>query len=117
MTTFTLRRILRFVRRLFARSDDIVEEEPNQSGPTPISSIKIKDKVHLVGVIDSTVSTPGAWEAELHDATGHVTLVWMGRESIPGIDVGTVMHVWGRVAAKESHLVIYNPVYAIQAGA
>ena len=109
------RRLHGFVSRILAKDDDIVEEEPPETGAAPISSIRARDKVHLIGTVEATSSTPEGWEAELSDGTGIVTLLWMGRVSIPGIGVGTTMHVWGRVATQRAGLLIYNPAYAIQA--
>jgi len=113
--TTPYQRVSGFVHRILAKDDDIVEEEPPSTGAAPISSIHARDKVHLVGTVEATSSTSEGWEAELSDETGTVTLLWMGRVSIPGIAIGTTMHVWGRVAAKGAGLLIYNPAYAIQA--
>jgi len=115
MTASPAQRALGFVRRILAKDDEIVEEEPAEAGAAAISSIRVRDKVHLVGAVQETSSTPEGWQVELSDGTGTVTVLWMGRLAIPGIGVGTTMHVWGRVAARHSELLIYNPVYAIQA--
>jgi len=115
MTASPSQKALGFVRRILAKDDDIVEEEPAETGAAPISSVRVRDKVHLVGTVEATSSTPEGWNVELSDGTGTVTLLWMGRTAIPGIGIGTTMHVWGRVAARRTELLIYNPVYAIQA--
>jgi len=115
VTTNPSQRILGFIRKIFVKDDDIVEEEPAETGAAPISSIRARDKVHLIGTIGATSSSPEGWRAELTDGTGAVTLLWMGRIAIPGIGVGTTMHVWGRVAAQRTGLLIYNPAYAIEA--
>lgn len=111
----TAQRLHGFIHRILAKDDDIVKEEPPETGAAPISSIHARDKVHLVGTIEATSATSDGWQAEISDGTGTVTLLWMGRVSIPGVTAGTTMHVWGRATAQRSGLLIYNPAYAIQA--
>ena len=49
--------------------------------------------------------------AELFDGTDGVTLVWLGRRSISGIEPGRTVKVRGRVAVKDGKKIIYNPDY------
>lgn len=53
-------------------------------------------------------------EAELFDGTEGVTLVWMGRRRIPGIEPGRTVRASGRVAVRDGRKVIYNPYYELQ---
>ncbi|GLZ54590.1 OB-fold nucleic acid binding domain-containing protein [Actinomycetospora sp. NBRC 106378] len=53
-------------------------------------------------------------EAELFDGTDGVTLVWMGRRRIPGIEPGRTLRASGRVAVRDGRKVIYNPYYELQ---
>ena len=53
-------------------------------------------------------------EAELFDGTDGVTLVWMGRRRIPGIEPGRTLRASGRVAIRGGRKVIYNPYYELQ---
>lgn len=53
-------------------------------------------------------------EAELFDGTDGVTLVWMGRRRIPGIEPGRKVRASGRVAVRDGRKVIYNPYYELQ---
>lgn len=53
-------------------------------------------------------------EAELFDGTDGVTLVWMGRRRIPGIEPGRTVRARGRVALRDGRKVIYNPYYELQ---
>ena len=55
-------------------------------------------------------------EAELFDGTDGVTLVWMGRRRIPGIEPGRTLTARGRFAAFDGKRVIYNPWYELGAG-
>lgn len=52
-------------------------------------------------------------EAELFDGTDGVTLIWMGRRRIPGIEPGRTMRARGRLAVRDGRKVIYNPFYEI----
>ena len=50
-----------------------------------------------------------ALEVELRDGSGAVTLVWLGRRQIPGIDCGRTLKVWGRISCHEGRRLVYNP--------
>ena len=52
-------------------------------------------------------------EAELFDGTDGVTLIWLGRRRIPGIEPGRTMRVRGRLAMRDGRKVLYNPFYEI----
>ncbi|HWJ83418.1 MAG TPA: OB-fold nucleic acid binding domain-containing protein [Nocardioides sp.] len=54
-----------------------------------------------------------ALEAELYDGTGVLTLVWLGRRRIAGIDPGRAIEVSGRIGSHEGARVIYNPKYEL----
>jgi hypothetical protein len=54
-----------------------------------------------------------ALEVELRDGSGAVTLVWLGRRQIPGIDPGRTLKVWGRISCHEGKRLIYNPRYEL----
>jgi len=53
-------------------------------------------------------------EADLFDGSDVVTLVWLGRRAIPGIEPGRELNVRGRVALRDGHKVIYNPYYELE---
>jgi hypothetical protein len=52
-------------------------------------------------------------EAELFDGTEGVTLIWLGRRRIPGIEPGRTMRAHGRMALRNGRKVLYNPYYEI----
>lgn len=58
-------------------------------------------------------STP-TLEAELFDGTGGVTLVWLGRRRITGIEPGRTIKARGRIAVRDGRKVLYNPYYELQ---
>ena len=50
-------------------------------------------------------------EALLYDGTGEVTLIWMGRRSIHGLNLGTRLVVEGMVGEKRSERRMVNPSF------
>ena len=71
-----------------------------------------RDKCH--GDDQSAWGHP-ALEVELRDGSGAVTLVWLGRRQIPGIDPGRSLKVSGRISCHEGRRLIYNPRYELLA--
>ena len=55
-------------------------------------------------------------EAELFDGSEGITLVWLGRRRIAGIEPGRTLRATGRVAVREGRKVLYNPHYELQQG-
>ncbi|WP_156758226.1 OB-fold nucleic acid binding domain-containing protein [Actinokineospora sp. G85] len=53
-------------------------------------------------------------EAELFDGTEGVTLVWLGRRRIAGIEPGRTVKAQGRLAVRNGRKVLYNPYYELQ---
>ena len=76
-----------------------------------------REKVRVRGSLKSVTLRPRggvpALEAELYDGTGTVTVIWLGRRRIAGIDPGQAMEVVGRIGAIEGHRVLYNPRYEL----
>ena len=52
-------------------------------------------------------------EAELWDGTGRVTLVWLGRREIAGIQPGRRIVVHGRLTSQHGQPTIFNPSYEL----
>ena len=75
-------------------------------------SITVKGRLRAVEICprDSVATL----EAELFDGTDGITLVWMGRRRIPGIEPGRTLRASGRVAVRDGRKVIYNPYYELQ---
>lgn len=53
-------------------------------------------------------------EAELYDGTEGITLVWLGRRQIAGIEPGRTLRARGRICDRDGHKVLYNPYYELQ---
>ena len=54
-------------------------------------------------------------EADLYDGSDVVTLVFLGRRSIVGIEPGRQLTARGRIAIRDDRKVIYNPYYELEA--
>lgn len=116
----TFRRLL---RRLTASDDDLdaerLQKDAVQSGCSPVSAIKRGEFVVVTGRLRTVVYTPRTnlptLEAELYDGSDLVTLVWLGRRHIAGIEPGRTVTAKGRVAVRDDRKVIYNPYYELEA--
>src|SRR3954453_8933618 len=90
------------------------------AGCEPVSACRKGQVVTVTGRLKSVVYTPRetvpTLEAELFDGSGSVTLVWLGRRRIPGIEPGRRLTARGRFAAFDGKRVIYNPWYELSAG-
>jgi hypothetical protein len=76
-----------------------------------------REKVTLRGRLRTVTLRPRAGipalEAELSDGSGVITIVWLGRRRIAGIDPGRGIEVQGRIGAHEGVRVMYNPRYEL----
>jgi RecG-like helicase len=108
--------------RRFASSNAELESEELQrkvraEGAVPIQNCEDRQRVQLTGTVSTVTITPRAGhpalEVELRDGSGAVTLVWLGRRQIPGIDPGRNLKVWGRISCHEGKRLIYNPRYEL----
>ncbi|GAA1910775.1 hypothetical protein GCM10009737_10300 [Nocardioides lentus] len=76
-----------------------------------------RERVRLEGHLRTVTLRPRggapALEAELHDGTGGVALVWLGRRRIGGITPGRALAVEGRIGRADGVRVIYNPRYEL----
>lgn len=114
----------RMISRLTADTDELDAEEliaaiPAQ-GATPIARCTDREAVCILGTLRTVTFRPRAGvpalQAELWDGTGSVTVVWLGRRSIPGIGPGRAIKVRGRITALRGQRVIYNPIYELRPG-
>lgn len=84
---------------------------------TPVSEVGDRERARVSGTLQTVTLQPRAGlpalEAELHDGSGVVTLVWLGRRRIAGIDCGRQLVATGRVASVEGRRLMYNPQYSL----
>jgi RecJ-like exonuclease len=114
--------ISKFFRRLTASDTELDAEElqhnAEKSGCVPACDVAPGEMVSVNGRLRTVVYTPRTnlptLEADLFDGSDVVTLVWLGRRAIPGIEPGRALTVRGRVALREGRKVIYNPYYELE---
>jgi hypothetical protein len=114
----------RALHRLASSNEELESEElqkvARDEGATPILNCEDRQVVRLSGTIASVTIHPRgghpALEVELNDGSAGVTLVWLGRRQIPGIDAGRSINVWGRVSCHDGRRLIYNPKYELLEG-
>jgi hypothetical protein len=113
----------RTLQRLTADDQTIdaqeLRAEAVNAGCEPVAACRKGEVVTVTGRLKSVVYTPRetvpTLEAELFDGSGSVTLVWLGRRRIPGIEPGRSLTARGRFAAFDGRQVIYNPWYELAA--
>ena len=113
----------RTLQRLTADDHTIDAEELRagsaNAGCEPVSACRKGAVVTVTGRLKSVVYTPRetvpTLEAELFDGSGSVTLVWLGRRRILGIEPGRSLVAQGRLNDIDGRLVIFNPRYELRA--
>ncbi len=116
--------LARTLQRLTADDSTIdaqqLRAETDRAGCELVSACRKGAVVTVTGRLRSVVYTPRetvpTLEAELFDGSGSVTLVWLGRRRIAGIEPGRSLTARGRFASFDGREVIYNPWYELSAG-
>ena len=111
----------RALRRMTSSNAELESEDlqrsVRQEGSVPIQNCEDRQRVQLTGTVSTVTISPRAGhpalEVELRDGSGAVTLVWLGRRQIPGIDCGRTLKVWGRISCHEGRRLVYNPRYEL----
>jgi RecG-like helicase len=111
----------RALRRLASSNAELESEDLQKNvrdeGAVPIQSCEDRQQVSLTGTVSTITIAPRAGhpalEVQLRDGSGSVTLVWLGRRQIPGIDPGRTLKVWGRISCHEGKRLLYNPRYEL----
>ncbi len=98
-----------------------LESEIEKLPCAKLKNLKLGEPAVVGGRLRNVVYTPTAnvpiLTAELYDGSGSVTLVWLGRRRIAGIEPGRRILARGRVSKHDRKLAIYNPWYELQCGA
>ncbi len=111
----------RVVHSLRASDEEVEAEQLLQAtqtqGCTPINDCAEGAIVTVSGPLRSVVMDPAngvpAVEATLYDGSGEVTVKWMGRRRIAGIEPGRKVSVTGRLTVIDDLPVIFNPRYRL----
>ncbi|MEU4399521.1 OB-fold nucleic acid binding domain-containing protein [Micromonospora orduensis] len=116
----SLRRLL---QRFTASEAEIdaqeLRRESAECGGIPAQMCSRGQVVSVAGRLRTVVYTPRTnlptLEADLYDGSDVVTLVWLGRRHIAGIEPGRHLTARGRMAVRDDRKVIYNPYYELDA--
>jgi hypothetical protein len=86
---------------------------------TPIGSVQWRERAHVQGRVASIKTAPSGsspvLEIELWDESGGITLQFLGRREIAGLEVGTELRAEGMVGEENGALKILNPSYELLA--
>jgi hypothetical protein len=95
-----------------------LQEGAARAGCCPVAAATDRQRVELQGSLRTVTLRPRggvpALEAELYDGTGMITLVWLGRRRIAGIEPGTQIKVIGRIGVQDAQRVMFNPRYELR---
>jgi RecG-like helicase len=95
-----------------------LQQVAEDAGATPINQCSRGSQITACGVLSSVMVRPiagvPALEADLYDGTGHMTLVWLGRRQISGIEAGRAVVITGRMTCDAKGTTIFNPRYELR---
>jgi hypothetical protein len=117
------RRLRHVLQRLTSSQHDLeareLQHDVRSTGCTAIAEAGERRRVVVGGTLRHVTLRPRsgtpALEAELYDGSGSLTVVWLGRRRIAGIEPGASLTVQGRLSTQDGMRVIYNPRYELRA--
>lgn len=115
-------RFRRTWRRLGSTDSELEAQElratSHEAGATAVCDCEPGQVSSVLGTLRSVTLRPRsgvpALEAELYDGSGQITLVWMGRRQIAGIEPGRMLVATGRVNRTGGRSTMYNPRYVLR---
>nr|WP_218003694.1 OB-fold nucleic acid binding domain-containing protein [Actinomadura latina] len=97
-----------------------LQKTTGDEGATPICDCTARERHCVAGTLRTVTLRPRggapALEAELYDGTDVVSLVWLGRRKIAGIDPGRRLRAEGLVSVQDGRKVMFNPRYELRGG-
>lgn len=95
-----------------------LQKDVARAGCCPIAEARDRQRVEIQGSLRTVTLRPRggvpALEAELYDGSGTITVIWLGRRRIAGIEPGRQIKVVGRIGAQDSQRVMFNPRYELR---
>ena len=86
-------------------------------GGCPVKELPDRRSAVVCGTLRTVTLRPRAnvpaLVGELYDGSGVLTVVWLGRRQIPGIEPGRRLRITGRVSRREGKPVVFNPAYEL----
>jgi len=114
-------RLRRSLSKWASAHDQHVRDLSRQSadaGCVRIGEAPDRKPVRLRGALHTVSLRPRggvpALEAELDDGSGRITLIFLGRRRMTGIDPGRNMDVEGRIGLQDGRRVMFNPRYELR---
>jgi hypothetical protein len=115
-------RLRRALRRMTADEDVLeaqdLQVEAEQAGATAVVRCSLGREVCIAGTLRSVMLRPLAGvptlEAELYDGTGTVSLIFLGRRRIRGVEPGRALVARGRLTKRDGLPTLYNPSYELR---
>ena len=115
-------RFKRALARLVLDDSEIASQELQgactRAGATAVTACTKGEPVRVAGTLRAVTLRPRAGaptlEAELYDGSGSVTLIWLGRRRIGGIECGRRLVASGRLTSYGGKPTIYNAAYELQ---
>ncbi len=88
-----------------------------EPGHDSIAEAPDRERVRLRGTLRTVTLRPRggvpALEAELFDGTATLTIIWLGRRTISGVNPGRSIEIQGRIGRHEGQRIMYNPRYEL----
>jgi hypothetical protein len=124
-TGFALRRPATTAARTNGRGTTTVREDGGgpqatrrrAGGTTPIADVRWRDHVTVAGRVQTLRVKPTdascMLECVIQDDTGALSVIFLGRRQIGGVEVGTWLRVEGTAAEHGGRLAIFNPRYTL----
>lgn len=115
--------LLRKVVARWTEPDDAVasrelQGEVEEAGATPVTACQLGEPVCVAGTLRAVTLRPLAGvptlEAQLYDGSGSITLIWLGRRRIGGVECGRSLVARGRLTVHEGRPTIYNAAYELR---
>jgi hypothetical protein len=84
-------------------------------GTTPLGQVRHRQRTQVTGRVRNVRVQPWAgvptFECTLVDATGALTIVFLGRREVPGIEPGVKLLAEGAIGNYRGRLAMLNPRY------
>ena len=96
---------------------DLLEAHAHE-GVLTIADAPDRERVRIEGTLHTVTLRPRggvpALEAELDDGSGVITVVWLGRRRITGVDPGRSVTVAGCIGRQGGVPIMFNPRYELR---
>lgn len=116
-------RLRRALTRFTSTAQELEAEDLQEAcvevGATPVARLRDRERAAVSGTLRTVTLRPRggvpALVAELYDGSGTLSIFWLGRRQIPGIEPGRSLMARGLVTLDDGRPVMYNPRYELRA--